>query len=232
MSDDAGAGLEPGPAHPRLGRPGGQLGDHFRATDAHGAVQGQVGPHPVPEPARDRLGRPEHPDRPGHVEKGLVQPDGLDQRGDVGQDPVELPADLGVAAVTTGQEHGLRAELAGPHRRHGRTHPEHPGLVGARGHHAPGAGPADDDRQAGQRWDRRAPRPRRRRRPCRRAGWWGRRVGSPTERQPAEALGKGHPGAAALLLGPAPDGLAGPSAGLGELRAVTLDGGGLALDGL
>ena len=57
-------------------------------------------------------------------------------------------------------------------------------------------------------------------------------LSSPTERQPAEALGKGHPGAAALFLGPAPNGLAGPPAGLGELGAMTLDGGRLALDGL
>jgi hypothetical protein len=57
-------------------------------------------------------------------------------------------------------------------------------------------------------------------------------LGSGTERQPAEALGKGHPGAAALFLGPAPYGLPGPPAGLGELGTVTLHGGGLALDGL
>src|SRR5271170_4616603 len=55
---------------------------------------------------------------------------------------------------------------------------------------------------------------------------------SRTERQPAEALGKGHPGTAALFLGPAPYGLPGPAAWLGELGAVALDGGSLALDGL
>src|ERR1700722_15056101 len=57
-------------------------------------------------------------------------------------------------------------------------------------------------------------------------------VGSGTKRQAAETLGKGHPGTAALFLGPAPYGLAGPPAGLGELGAMALDGGRLALHGL
>ena len=51
MSDHAGPGHESGPADAGLRRPGGQFGDHFGATDAHGAVQGQVGPHPVPQTA-------------------------------------------------------------------------------------------------------------------------------------------------------------------------------------
>ena len=55
---------------------------------------------------------------------------------------------------------------------------------------------------------------------------------SPTERETAETLGKGHTGAPTLLLCPAPDGLAGPPAGLGKLRAMALDRGGLALDRL
>src|ERR1700678_1773405 len=52
------------------------------------------------------------------------------------------------------------------------------------------------------------------------------------ERQPAETLGKGHPGTAALFLGSAPYGLSGPAARPGELGALALHGGGLALDGL
>ena len=87
----------------------------------------------------------------GDVEKRLVQPDRLHHRGDVGQDPMQLPADLGVATVSPGQEDGLRAQLAGPHRGHGRSDTEDTGLVGARRHDAPGTGPADYDRQPRQR---------------------------------------------------------------------------------
>ena len=86
-------------------------------------------------------GGPSMPQRPGHVEERLVQPDGLDQRRDVVQDPVQLPADLGVAAVAAGQEDGMRAELPGSHRRHGRMHPVDAGFVGARRHHAAGPAP-------------------------------------------------------------------------------------------
>src|SRR5580698_7310465 len=58
----------------------------------------------------------------------------------------------------------------------------------------------------------------------------GRRVPSATERETAKSLGKESTGAPTLLLCPAPDGLAGPPAGLGKLRAMTLDRGGLAVD--
>ena len=147
---------------------------------------------------------------------------------------MELSADLGVTAVAPRKEHGLWAELTGAHRGHGGTHPEDPRFVGARRHHTSGAGTADDDREAGQsgvveHFDRREERVHVH---VQDAGGAGVPLSSRTERQPAEALGKGHPGAAALFLGPAPDGLAGPAAGLGELGAMTLDGGRLALDGL
>ena len=150
MRTTPGPGSMPGPGGARLGRPRGQLGDHLGATDPHGTVQGELGAHPVPQSVGDHLGRPEQAQRPGHVEEGLVEPDRFDQRGDVLHDVVELAADLGVATVAPGQEHGLGAELAGPDRRHGRAHAEGAGLVGARRHHAAGGRPADDDRQPGQ----------------------------------------------------------------------------------
>jgi len=51
-------------------------------------------------------------------------------------------------------------------------------------------------------------------------------------RQPAESLGEACTRPTPLLLGTQAHRLARPSPGLGELRAVTLDGGGLALDGV
>ena len=100
---------------------------------------------------RDLGGRPEQAHRAGHVHERLVEADRLHHRRDVAQDLVQLCAHLGVAAVAPRQEDGVGAELAGPHGRHGRVHAVGAGLVGARGHHAAGAGPAHDHRLAGQR---------------------------------------------------------------------------------
>ena len=65
----------------------------------------------------DLVGRPEQPDRAGDVHEGLVEADRLDHRRDVVQDLLELPADLGVAAVTsdrkTASGHSWRARTDG-----------------------------------------------------------------------------------------------------------------------
>ena len=92
----------------------------------------------------------EHPDRPCNVQEGLIEADRLHHGRDIRQNPVQFATDLGIAPVTPGQEYGLRAQLTGADRRHGRVHAERPGLVGAGGHDAPGAGPADDDGQPHQ----------------------------------------------------------------------------------
>ncbi len=150
MSTTPGPGTSPVRAGARLGRPGSEFGDHFGAPDADGAVQGQLGPDPVPQPVRDLLGMSEHADRPDDVEEGLVEADRLDHRRDIGQYPVQFAADLGVAPVTAGKEDGLGAQLAGPDRRHGRVHTEGPRLVGTGGHDPSGTGPADYDGQTRQ----------------------------------------------------------------------------------
>ena len=147
---DPGARHEPRPACPRLGGPRRQLGDHLRAPDPDRTLEMQVVVHPPPEALRDVGRRPQQSHGARHVDERLVEADRLHYRSDVGQDLVQLPAHLGVAAVAAGQEDRLGAELAGPHGRHSRVDPVDPGLVGARGHDAPGPGAADDHGLAGQ----------------------------------------------------------------------------------
>ncbi len=117
-----------------------------------------------------------------------------------------------VAAVAPRQEDRIGAELAGPHRRHGRVHPVGAGLVGARGHDAAAPRPRPRSPACRPVTGRRAPRPTRRTRPCRRGGWWGASGRSATEGQPAEPLGVGDAGPPALLGRPPPHRLAGPAA--------------------
>ena len=59
-------------------------------------------------------GGPEEADRTGDVHERLVQADRLDHGGDVGQDLVQRPADLGVAAVAPGEKDGLAGRAGGP----------------------------------------------------------------------------------------------------------------------
>ena len=87
--------------------------------------------HATTEIHGNGLGRPEKAPSAGHVQEGLVEPDGLHQRGDVDQDPVQAPAQLGVAPVASREEDRVGAQLACPHRRHGRVHPIGPCFVGA-----------------------------------------------------------------------------------------------------
>ena len=147
---DTGSRFEAAAARPRLRGTRRQLGDHLGAADPHRAAQTELVAHPPAQSVGDAVGRPEQAPRAGDVHEGLVEADGLHGRGDVVEDLVQLPAHLGVAAVAPGQEDGLGAELAGPHRRHGRVHPEGPCLVGARGHDAPGAGTTHDHGFAGE----------------------------------------------------------------------------------
>ncbi len=85
-----------------------------------------------------------------HVEERLVERDRLDQRGEGPEDRHDPGADLAVAGVVAGEEHGLGAQAAGSHRRHGREHTEGPGLVRRRSHHPPVARTAHDHGSAPQ----------------------------------------------------------------------------------
>ena len=179
--------------------------------------------------------------RPGHVEEGLVEGDPLDQRGHRLEDGVQLAALLDVAVEATVHEDRRRAEPPGHRRRHGRVHAEPPGLVGAGRHHAASPRAAHDDRQAGQgrvvehlhRGEEGVhvdveddpltpvagpPGRTRPRRPGPGSGAVGDR--SPTEAQPPEPLGEGHPGLPAGILGPESNRRRGPLHAVGELAPV------------
>ena len=84
--DDAGPGLQTGPARPGLGGAGGELGDHLGAPDPHRAAEAELVAHAAPQVLRDAAGVPEEPHRAGHVHEGLVEPDRLHDRGHVVED--------------------------------------------------------------------------------------------------------------------------------------------------
>jgi hypothetical protein len=74
-----------------------------------------------PDPGGDGRPVPQQPSRTRHVEERLVEGDPLHERGGVPEDLEHRGADLLVAPVAAGQEHGLGAQPAGTRRRHRRA---------------------------------------------------------------------------------------------------------------
>ena len=140
------AWLDPAADDPRLGPLGGQLGHQLGGGHPDRARQPFLVEDAVPELLADLDRRAEQAGGAGHVEEGLVERQGLDQRGHVAEPGHDPAADLLIEPVIAGQEQGVGAELPGPGRWHGRPDAEDPGLVGGRGHHPSITGPADDHR--------------------------------------------------------------------------------------
>ena len=126
----------------------------------------------------------------GDVEVGLVQRQRLDQVGVAGEDLAHLARHRPVAHEVRRHEHRLRAQALGAHRRHRRAHAELARLVDwpRRPPSARRARPRPPAARAGP--GRRAARPTRRRRPCRRGGSCGWRR---TRQERRGAHGRGGP---------------------------------------
>ena len=126
---------------------------------------------PPPDLGADRPARAEQPHRAGHVEEGLVQGDRLHHRRVRREDLVDPPAVLGVAveAGRTRRRRGGTAGGPGPTawpsgcRTPGPRSCRPPRPLAGPTRRRSAACPAGSGRAA--------PRPRRRRRPCRRGGW-------------------------------------------------------------
>ena len=143
------------------------LGDHQQAVGL-GPGRRQLRHQLVPGHP-DRRGQPElagdaRPDQrghlrrgaeqqggPAHVEERLVQGQRLDQGGDVQEDLAESVRVRTVGLEVGRDEHGVRAQPAGPDARHGRVEPAGPGQVGGGHDHAARRRAADHHRPAGER---------------------------------------------------------------------------------
>ena len=110
--EHAGARLEPSSARPGLAAREASLAIILERPipTAHSEMQFVV--YSAAQSVRDVLWWPEQAHRARDVDERLVETDRLDHRRDVGEDLVQLPADLRVPALATGQEDGLGAELA------------------------------------------------------------------------------------------------------------------------
>ena len=102
--DDACPGLDAVRPDSGLGSFGGQLGEELVGGDAHRAPQAGLLQDPAPQPAGDLRPVAEQAAGTPDVEEGLVEGDGLDQRRDLREDPVDLGRDLPVAGVVAGHE--------------------------------------------------------------------------------------------------------------------------------
>ncbi len=124
---------------------GGQLGEELVRRDADGGRQVGLFLDPVLDIPADLLGAAEQVDAAGHVEKGLVERDGLDQRRIALENGVNGLGDLGIAVHANGQEDGVWAQAHCLGRRHGAVDAELADLVGGGADHAAALRVAPDD---------------------------------------------------------------------------------------
>ena len=141
--DDQDAGAEPrsGRRRLRLRRLRRQLGQELGAARRPTEQVSPSSSSTVPADAGGDLGgrSPSRRVAPPTSRNASSRLERLDQRRDAAEDRHDPPGHLGVVGVVAGQEHGVRAQPPGPHRRHRRVHAVGPGLVARGGDDTPGA---------------------------------------------------------------------------------------------
>ncbi len=133
-----------------LGVGGGELGHELGRRDSDRAGDPLLVGHPGAQPLADQHRVSQSAPGTADVEKGFVEGQRFDQRGDHCEQGHDRLGDLDVGVHVAGHDDRLGAQPSRPGHGHRAAYAVATGLVGCRGDYTPVTGSADDDRKTGE----------------------------------------------------------------------------------